>query len=49
MRDVELLRDARREAFALLERDPRLDAHPQTRAILDARWAEARLFGEEAG
>ena len=41
---------ARTEAFALLESrsDPRRE-HPTTRAVLDARWAEARLFGEEAG
>ena len=42
---------ARSEAFALLEQDPQLAApeHATTRAVLDARWAEARLFGEEAG
>ncbi|MGZ3408001.1 MAG: ATP-dependent DNA helicase RecG, partial [Polyangia bacterium] len=51
VRDVELLRLARAEAFALLEADPLLAApeHATTRAVLDARWAEARLFGEEAG
>jgi ATP-dependent DNA helicase RecG len=51
VRDVELLRIARTEAFALLETDPQLAApeHATTRAVLDARWAEARLFGEEAG
>ncbi|MDB4967430.1 MAG: box helicase domain protein [Myxococcales bacterium] len=51
VRDVELLRLARAEAFALLERDPKLEApaHAMTRTVLDARWAEARLFGEEAG
>jgi ATP-dependent DNA helicase RecG len=49
VRDAELLRLARGEAFSLLERDPRLAAHPATRAVLDARWSEARLFGEEAG
>src|SRR5437764_841275 len=48
VRDVELLRLARAEAFALLESDPQLAApeHASTRAVLDARWAEARLFGE---
>jgi ATP-dependent DNA helicase RecG len=49
IRDAELLRLARTEAFALLESDPTLTEHPTTRAVLDARWAEARLFGEEAG
>jgi len=51
VRDAELLRLARTEAFALLEEDPGLAApeHATTRAVLDARWAEARLFGEEAG
>ena len=51
VRDAELLRMARAEAFALLEADPQLAApeHATTRAVLDARWAEARLFGEEAG
>jgi ATP-dependent DNA helicase RecG len=49
VRDFPILERARQDAFALLERDPDLKAHPQTRAILDARWAEARLFGEEAG
>jgi ATP-dependent DNA helicase RecG len=51
VRDAELLRIARTEAFALLETDPQLaaPAHATTRAVLDARWAEARLFGEEAG
>jgi ATP-dependent DNA helicase RecG len=51
VRDAELLRVARAEAFALLERDPQLawPEHAATRAVLDARWAEARLFGEEAG
>ncbi len=51
VRDAELLRLARAEAFALLEADPALAApeHATTRAVLDARWAEARLFGEEAG
>jgi ATP-dependent DNA helicase RecG len=49
VRDAELLREARKEAFALLAADPDLARHPSTRAVLDARWAEARLFGEEAG
>ena len=51
VRDADLLRLARTEAFALLERDPALAApeHATTLAVLDARWAEARLFGEEAG
>ena len=49
VRDFPILEQAREDAFALLERDPELAAHPTTRAILDARWAEARLFGEEAG
>jgi ATP-dependent DNA helicase RecG len=51
VRDAELLRVARAEAFALLEADPPLaqPEHAVTRAVLDARWAEARLFGEEAG
>ena len=49
VRDFPILERAREDAFALLERDPELQAHPQTRAILDARWSEATLFGEEAG
>ena len=49
VRDFPILVEAREDAFALLERDPELAAHPTARAILDARWAEARLFGEEAG
>jgi ATP-dependent DNA helicase RecG len=51
VRDAELLRLARAEAFALLEQDPQLARaeHSVTRQVLDARWAEARLFGEEAG
>ncbi len=49
VRDFPILERARADAFALLERDPDLKQHPQTRAVLDARWAEARLFGEEAG
>jgi ATP-dependent DNA helicase RecG len=51
VRDAELLRVARTEAFALLEKDPQLSSpeHARTRQVLDARWSEARLFGEEAG
>jgi ATP-dependent DNA helicase RecG len=49
VRDFPILVEARADAFALLERDPDLAAHAATRAVLDARWAEARLFGEEAG
>jgi ATP-dependent DNA helicase RecG len=49
VRDAELLRQARKEAFALLAADPELRAHAATHAVLEARWAEARLFGEEAG
>jgi ATP-dependent DNA helicase RecG len=49
VRDFPILVEAREDAFALLERDPELASHPTTRAILDARWSEARLFGEEAG
>ncbi len=51
VRDAELLRLARREAFALLERDPELELpeHQAARAVLVSRWAETRLFGEEAG
>jgi ATP-dependent DNA helicase RecG len=51
VRDVDILRTARAQAFALLERDPELAApeHAPTRAVLEARWSEARLFGEEAG
>jgi len=51
VRDAELLRLARADAFDLLERDPSLarPEHAVTRQVLDARWAEARLFGEEAG
>jgi ATP-dependent DNA helicase RecG len=51
VRDLELLKLARDQAFRLLERDPQLDApeHARTKAVLDARWSEARLFGEEAG
>jgi ATP-dependent DNA helicase RecG len=51
VRDAELLRIARGEAFALLEKDPQLTTpeHAVTKKVLDARWSEARLFGEEAG
>ena len=51
MRDAELLRIARGEAFALLDQDPQLSApeHAVTQKVHDARWSEARLFGEEAG
>jgi ATP-dependent DNA helicase RecG len=51
VRDVAILRDARARAFALLERDAGLDApeHAATKSVLEARWSEARLFGEEAG
>ena len=49
IRDAELLRQARSEAFELLASDPQLVAHAETRAVLEARWSEARLFGEEAG
>jgi ATP-dependent DNA helicase RecG len=49
VRDFPILERAREDAFSLLDRDPELTNYPQTKAILDARWAEARLFGEEAG
>jgi ATP-dependent DNA helicase RecG len=51
VRDAELLRLARVEASELLLADPTLEQadHAMTRRVLDARWAEARLFGEEAG
>jgi ATP-dependent DNA helicase RecG len=51
LRDADLLREARAEAAALITADPALtcDEHIMTRTILDARWSEARLFGEEAG
>jgi ATP-dependent DNA helicase RecG len=49
IRDQELLRLAREDAFALLERDPQLSGNSRTRAVLDARWQEGQLFGEEAG
>jgi ATP-dependent DNA helicase RecG len=51
VRDAELLRLAREDAFQLLEGDPRLERpeHAVTRRVLEARWAEGRLFGEEAG
>jgi ATP-dependent DNA helicase RecG len=51
VRDAELLRRARVEASELLLADPTLNRaeHAMTRQILDARWSEARLFGEEAG
>ena len=50
-RDLEVLRQARREAFALLDDDPHLDRpeHAVTRAVLDERWSQGELFGEEAG
>ncbi len=50
-RDLELLRDARADAFALLRDDPELarPEHAATRAVLDARWRDGSLFGEEAG
>jgi ATP-dependent DNA helicase RecG len=51
VRDRELLQLARAEAFALFERDPALGLpeHAVTRAVLDDRWSNVRLFGEEAG
>jgi ATP-dependent DNA helicase RecG len=51
VRDAEILRRARVEAAELLLADSTLERaeHAMTRQILDARWAEARLFGEEAG
>ncbi|HEX4457520.1 MAG TPA: ATP-dependent DNA helicase RecG [Polyangia bacterium] len=51
VRDIELLKLARDQAFRLLERDPQLaqPEHARTKLVLDARWSEARLFGEEAG
>ena len=49
VRDAELLRVARGEAFQLLADDPALARHPETRAVLDARWASGALFGKEAG
>ncbi len=51
IRDADILREARKEAFDLLEQDPRLERpeHAVTRSVLEARWSEARLFGEEAG
>jgi ATP-dependent DNA helicase RecG len=49
VRDAELLRLAREEAFRLLAADPDLARHPETRAVLDGRWASGALFGEEAG
>jgi ATP-dependent DNA helicase RecG len=50
-RDLELLRMARSDAFELLASDPTLvrPEHTTTRSVLQARWAEGRLFGEEAG
>jgi ATP-dependent DNA helicase RecG len=49
-RDLELLAQARDEAFALLERDPMLGApeHAGLVAALERR-AEQVVFGEEAG
>jgi ATP-dependent DNA helicase RecG len=51
VRDAELLRLARADAFAVLERDPQLAApeHALTKQVLDARWSAGELFGEEAG
>jgi ATP-dependent DNA helicase RecG len=51
VRDAELLRLARTAAFAFFERDPDLSApvHAITRQVLDTRWQETRLYGEEAG
>jgi ATP-dependent DNA helicase RecG len=42
IRDAQTLQDARREAFALIERDPRLDRprHRPLAAILRQKWAE---------
>jgi ATP-dependent DNA helicase RecG len=48
-RDLDLLKHARDDAFALLESDPDLAAHELTRAVLEARWRDGVLFGEEAG
>ncbi|MEK6606851.1 MAG: DEAD/DEAH box helicase, partial [Myxococcota bacterium] len=44
-----LLAAAREEAKRLIEEDPGLERHPETRKVLDDRWAEAALYGEEAG
>jgi ATP-dependent DNA helicase RecG len=49
VRDAEILRMARTDAFALLDEDPRLDKNPTTRTVLEARWDAGELFGEEAG
>jgi ATP-dependent DNA helicase RecG len=50
-RHGEVLRQARAEAFALVERDPDLSApeHAAARAVLESRWDPAALYGEEAG
>jgi ATP-dependent DNA helicase RecG len=39
--DTELVRRARREAFALIEEDPDLSAHPELRAELERRFADS--------
>jgi ATP-dependent DNA helicase RecG len=50
-RHGEVLRLARTEAFALVQRDPDLAApeHAAARAVLESRWDPAALYGEEAG
>ncbi|HEX2657070.1 MAG TPA: helicase-related protein, partial [Polyangia bacterium] len=47
----ELLELARREAAAILTVDPelRLEEHAALRRAVDARWAAAQIFGEDAG
>ncbi len=45
VRDARLLESARREAFALVERDPELDAAPELRAALERFWlGKVELF-----
>jgi ATP-dependent DNA helicase RecG len=38
--DTDVVRRAREEAFALIERDPDLDEHPGLRAELERRFAD---------
>jgi ATP-dependent DNA helicase RecG len=39
--DTDLVRRAREEAFALIERDPDLSAHPELKAELERRFADS--------
>lgn len=46
LRDFEILKLARKEAFALISEDRRLQSHPQLRKILYSRWKEKLALAE---